>query len=131
MRNSIPFPFQLGLLALVGAQAPSSSSICDYYANPGSSGNATAAVAQRQWITKFVVNVFAGNSTLFSGTSVAGILTASSYNGTVIRLAKYFDGTLYSTDGTSGQPQAVNWLDDGGVVTMSSGIVANSNTTNQ
>jgi hypothetical protein len=129
MRNFIPFSFSLHLLALVGAQAPSGTSTCDYYARSDNTGNAT--VAQQRWITNFVVNVFAGNSTLFSGTSVTGILTSSVFNGTAVRLAKYFDGTIYSTDGTTGQPQAVNWLDDGGVVTMSSGLIANSNTTNQ
>jgi hypothetical protein len=131
MRSFIPFSFSLSLLALVGAQAPSGTSSCDYYAKSDNTGNATATDAQQQWITNFVANVFAGNSTLFSGTSVVGILTASSFNNTPVRLVKYFDGTLYSTDGTTGQPQAVNWLDDGGVVTMSSGRIANSNTTNQ
>ena len=60
-----------------------------------------------------------------------GILNAGTYNGSTIRLIRYFDGSLYSTNGINGQPTAVNWLDDGGVVALQGGVYANSNTSNQ
>jgi len=120
------------LLALVGytaSQAPNGTSVCDYYSSSLDSANQTNA--QSKWITQFVVNVFGGNTTVFAGPSVTGVLAAATYNNTQIHLVKYFDGTLYSTDGKNGQPQAVNWLDDGGIVTLANGRIANTNSSNQ
>ena len=78
-----------------------------------------------------MANLFGGNNTVFAGKQVQGILNAATYNGSTIRLIRYFDGSLYSTNGINGQPTAVNWLDDGGVIALQSGVYANSNTSNQ
>ena len=122
-------PFLLGLFTLANSQAPSGTSVCDYYSAPLNYSNSTDA--QVKWITEFVTNVFGGNSTVFGGSPVEGILTPSTFNGTTIHLIKYFDGTLYVTNGKNNQPGAVNWLDDGGIVALESGRYANSNTSNQ
>jgi hypothetical protein len=119
----------LGYIALASSQAPSGTSVCDYYSASLNFDNKTDA--QTQWIHQFVVNVFGGNSSVFSGTTVQGVLSAGTYNSTPIRLTKYFDGTMYSTDGPTGLPTSVNWLDDGGIVTLSEGRIANSQTSNQ
>jgi hypothetical protein len=60
-----------------------------------------------------------------------GVLNAGTYNGNPIQLHKYFDGTLYNVDGENGLPTAVNWLDDGGIVTLTEGRISNSQTSNQ
>lgn len=60
-----------------------------------------------------------------------GVLNAGTFNGKPIRLTNYFDGSLYNVNGVNGLPTAVNWLDDGGVVTLSEGIISNSQTSNQ
>lgn len=60
-----------------------------------------------------------------------GVLNAGTFNGKPIRLRNYFDGSLYNVNGVNGLPTAVNWLDDGGVVTLSEGIISNSQTSNQ
>jgi len=119
----------LGIVAFTASQAPNGTSVCDFYSSSATAANGTAA--QKAWITQFVVNVFGGNSTVFSGPSVLGVLSAATFNNTRINLVKYFDGTVYSTDGENGQPQAVNWLDDGGVVALENGRFANTNTSNQ
>ena len=73
-----------------------------------------------------------GNTSAVFGTVlVAGILTPGTFNGENITLLKYFDGSVFSTNTQNGQPGAVNWLDGGGVVTLQSGVFANSNSTNQ
>lgn len=119
----------LSLISLTRAQAPSGTSICDFYAAKQTSVNSTEG--QRIFIEGFVANVFGGNSSVFQNAQVPGILSAGTYNGKEIRLAKYFDGTRYSTQSKQGQPQAVNWMDDGGAITLASGRIANSNTSNQ
>src|SRR5579871_4037609 len=117
------------LFAFTNSQAPSGTSVCDYYSarlNPDNFTN-----AQVKWITQFVTNVFGGNSTVFGGSQVQGILTPATFNGTTIHLIKYFDGFLYVTNSQTGKPGAVNWLDDGGIVALENGMYANSNTSNQ
>jgi hypothetical protein len=116
-------------IPLVATQAPNGTSFCDYYSGSATASNATNA--QITWITRFTVNVFGGNSSVFSGTTVQGVLSAGTYNSKQIRLVKYFDGSLYNTDGVNGLPQAVNWLDDGGQVALADGRLANSQTSNQ
>ncbi|KAF2663139.1 hypothetical protein BT63DRAFT_380420 [Microthyrium microscopicum] len=119
----------LGLVSLARSDAPSGTTVCDYYSAHYNPANTTDA--QMQWIQAFVVNVFGGNSTVFTGTSVAGILTPGTFNGASVKLVKYFDGTLYATDGANGQPGAVNWLDDGGIVALATGNYSNTRTSNQ
>lgn len=119
----------MSLIGLTSAQAPSGTSICDFYAAKQTTSNGTEG--QRIWIESFVANVFGGNSSVFGKISVPGVLSAGTFNGKEIRLAKYFDGTRYSTQSKQGQPQAVNWMDDGGAITLASGRIANSNTSNQ
>jgi hypothetical protein len=122
---TLPF-LVLGLASVVNSQTPT---ICQTYAAKLGTGNATDL--QTSFITQFVANVFGGNSSVFGGTAVPGVLTAGTYNNKTIRLAKYFDGSMYSTNSISGQPQAVNWMDDGGAITLNTGKIANSNTSNQ
>jgi hypothetical protein len=119
----------LGLIHSAFGQAPNGTTPCDYYSGSAIAGNATDA--QLKWIERFTVNLFGGNSSVFTGTTVQGVLSAGTYNGTPIHLVKYFDGSLYNTDGINGLPQAVNWLDDGGQVTLAQGRLANSLTSNQ
>lgn len=122
-------PFLLSLFTFANSQAPSGTSVCDYYSANLNPNNVTDA--QEKWITQFVTNVFGGNSTVFAGNQVQGILTPATFNGTTIHLIKYFDGSLYVTNGQNGQPGAVDWLDDGGIVALENGNYANSNTSNQ
>ena len=129
MRGTTTLILLGGLFACSHAQAPTGTSVCDHYSNSAQASNATAA--QEAWIQEFVANVFGGNSTVFSQTSVQGILTPATFNGSTIHLLKYFDGSLYSTNSQSGSAGAVNWLDDGGIVALQSGQYANSNISNQ
>lgn len=134
----------LGSIAFAAAQAPAGSSICDYYASSFNTTNSTDA--QIKWIYRFTANVFGGNNSVFGGSLVQvrtprmggrgsnvsqGVLNAGTFNGKPIRLRNYFDGSLYNVNGVNGLPTAVNWLDDGGVVTLSEGIISNSQTSNQ
>jgi len=122
-------PFLLGLFTFANSQAHNGTSVCDYYSAHLNPNNATDA--QEKWIKQFVTNVFSGNSTVFAGNEVQGILTPATFNGSTIHLIKYFDGSLYVTNGKNGQPDAVNWLDDGGILALESGHYANSNNSNQ
>jgi hypothetical protein len=124
-----PFILLLGLIPFTLAQAQNGTSPCDHYSQSALAANGTDA--QIKWVNMFVVNLFGGNSSVFAGTTVQGILSAGTYNGVPMHLAKYFDGSLYNTDGKNGLPQAVNWLDDGGQVTLAQGRLANSPTSNQ
>jgi hypothetical protein len=123
--------FLLGLATLTNSQAPAGTTICDYYSAKLSPNTVNTTEAQTAFITQFVCNVFGGNSSVFTGTSVPGALTAGTFNGTEVHLAKYFDGSMYSTQSTTSQPQAVNWMDDGGAVILQQGKISNSNTSNQ
>jgi hypothetical protein len=112
------------------AQAPAGTSPCDYYSAiyyPNDNGT----ISQRQWITQFTINAFGGNNTVFGGASVDGILSQATYNGTTVHLVKYFDGSLYNINANTNNAASVNILDGGGVLALQSGMLANSNTTNQ
>jgi hypothetical protein len=119
----------LVFIPFAAAQAPNGTSLCEYYSGSTTASNATDA--QYKWITRFTVNVFGGNSSVFSGTTVQGVLSAGTYNSKPVRLVKYFDGSIYNTNGANGLPQAVNWLDDGGQIALAEGRLANSPTSNQ
>jgi hypothetical protein len=115
--------FATSLISLTAAQ---NISACDYY---GGLISSNATLGQTQFITQFLINLFAGNQSIFNGPDVQGILAPATYNGTSIQLLKYFDGSIYSTN--TGSPAAVNWLDGGGLVALETGKLASTNTSNQ
>jgi len=127
MRTITPFLF--ALFTFANSQAPAGTTLCDYYATRYNPTNGSEA--QSKWILQFVTNAFGGNNTVFTGNEVKGILSPATFNGTTVHLIKYFDGSVFSTNGKNGQAVAVNWLDDGGVVALENGQYANTNTSNQ
>jgi hypothetical protein len=121
------FSFLTLLLGLAYAQAPDDISVCNYY---GAKLNSDDTVGQKQFITTFVQNLFGGStSSVFSSTGVHGLLTPATYNDTTVSLHKYFDGSLFSTN--TGKADAINWLDDGGLVAIEAGMSSYTNSSNQ
>lgn len=113
----------------VAAQRPSGTSICDYYTTALLKNN--TAENQLTLLTLVVNTAVIGNYTTPNHNAVPGILTPGTINGTDVSLAKYFNGSLASSNrgGTSGV--SVNYLDDGGAVPLKMNKPANGTSSNQ
>jgi hypothetical protein len=64
------------------------------------------------------------------GVKVPGILAAGMYNGTMVNLLPYFDGTLESSN-RGGKAKSVNFLDGGGAAPLMKNMAANDMASNQ
>ncbi|CAD6441203.1 9c788a51-f507-4f6e-8599-559a463500c0 [Sclerotinia trifoliorum] len=118
-------------LALVGAataQRPTDTSICDYYTTALFINN--TADFQHQLIMRIVNIALVGNHAPSPGVNVTGILYTGTYNGIKVNLLPYFDGGFFSTNG-GGKPISVDFLDSGGLATLSSNKAADSMSSNQ
>lgn len=137
----------LGLVGSVAAQRPEGTSICDYYTTALFKNN--TADNQFYLIRKIVSTALGGNYGKSSNHSltvafthdsitgektrlanVSGILFPGTYNGIEVNLYPYFNGSLASTN-RGDKPVSVNFLDAGGLGTISSHKAANSPISNQ
>jgi hypothetical protein len=113
--------------SLVTAQRPSSTPICDYYANKlfGANNGTTQQLVQ----TLILNTAFIGNFTTPNvGIAVPGIAPETTFNGTNVNLLRYFDAALYSTnDGVHDYGVAKLFLDDGGPVPLSMSKASSGN----
>lgn len=117
------------LPVLATAQRPSNTSICDYYSM--ALFGSTNATSEYNLLVALVNRVVIGNTTnTTTNVKVPGILAPGMYNGTMVNLLPYFDGSLKSTN-RSGVATSVNFLDDGGAVPLTMGMPANGTSSNQ
>lgn len=109
---------------------PSNTSICDYYT--------TALLKQNNGTNQYALVSLVVNTAVIGnytkpnvGIKVPGILAAGDYNGTAVNLAKYFDGSLESSNRGGSSGVAVNFLDGGGATPIEAGMPANSTSSAQ
>lgn len=117
--------------AAVSAQGSNNESICDKYTTALLKEN--NATNQKTVLTLVVNTALIGtysNATGAPKNNVTGILMPGKYNGQDVSLAKYFDGSLKSSN-RNGNPTAVNFLDGGGATPLKQNMAANNTNSNQ
>lgn len=102
----------------VSAQRPSSTSICDYYAETILGANTEAN--QRLLMVLLLHTTILGNyTTPNTGIAVHGIATPGTFHGQDVNLIKYFTGEIASTnDGTTPHGVPILLLDGGGAAPL-------------
>ena len=79
---------------------------------------------QFKFVLRYVNQLFVGNVTATNtGELLVGILQPATFQGQTINLAKYFDGSL-QTSNRNGAPAAVNYLDGGGTAVLRNMLVS-------
>lgn len=130
MRYSLfPFLILLSCHKIVRRCLGQSESICDIYAEQLFHEN--TAATQYLLITLFTNTALIGNYTTPNNNPVTGILIPDAFeDDTTVSLLKYFNGGLLSTN-RGGNPEAVNFLDDGGAIPLAQNKPANGESSNQ
>ena len=117
--------------ALVVAQRPPDTPICDYYTTALLKEN--TAANQLKLLTLVVNTAVIGNYTTPNvGIQVSGILAqGASYNDTPVNLLPYFNGELASTNNGGDKGEPVNFLDGGGAEPLKNNMPASDTTSKQ
>ena len=117
----------LATAAIVAAQRPDNTSICDYYTTALLKTN--TAQNQLTLLTLIVNTALIGNYTTPNvGIAVNGILNPGAFNGEAINLLPYFAGTSGATTNVNGTAtEGVNFLDDGGAAPLKMNKPSNGN----
>ncbi|KAI8632819.1 hypothetical protein F5Y19DRAFT_491442 [Xylariaceae sp. FL1651] len=110
-------PVLLSQASLASAQErPNTTTPCDFYTQK-TIGNNTAT-NQQLLMTLVLHSALLGPYSEYNTVSVPdfiGALTPTMYDGQYVDLSVYFTGALKSSNTGTGQGEAVNWLDDGGL----------------
>ena len=112
---------------LAAAQRPANMSICDYYTTALLKDNTPQN--QMTILTLVVNTAVIGNQSTENKVQVPGILAKGTYNGTMVDLLPYFDGTLKSSNRGGSSGVSINFLDDGGAAPLMKGMPSNGNQT--
>jgi hypothetical protein len=119
----------LCLTAVFTSSVKAALSICDNYTTLVLTNN--TAENQLTLLTILVNTVVIGNYTQPNiGIRVPGILAPGVYDGYNVSLAKFFDGSMNTTNDNN-VASMVNFLDGGGAAPLLMNMPAHGNTTNQ
>jgi hypothetical protein len=110
------FAVVLLLLGVSSAQRPSNATICDYYAIANFGANTTDT--QYRLLQSILALAFAGAGSLPNvSPAITGIFNNGSFDGTVVDLQPWFNGSKDSTN-LNNQAVGINWLDGGGTAPL-------------
>ncbi|KIW13669.1 hypothetical protein PV08_08860 [Exophiala spinifera] len=113
------------------ALRPENITICDYY-TPIVTGKDNSAESQYDLMQLITHTFILGNYTTPNvGVKVQGIAAVFPYKGHDVNLLPYFIGGYKSTNTGGPEPEAVNFLDDGGATALLANKPANGTKSNQ